>query len=134
VPDPVFSAEMVGPGIAIEPESSADCEAVAPVAGTIVKLHPHAYVIQTAAGAGVLVHLGIDTVDLAGDGFDLHVSEGAEVAAGDRIVTWDPDAVISGGRSSICPVIALEAPASALTGKVESGDVAAGDLVFTWDR
>jgi PTS system N-acetylglucosamine-specific IIA component len=130
----VFSAEMVGPGVAIDPGSTTESVAVAPVTGTIVKLHPHAYVIQTADGAGVLVHLGIDTVDLAGDGFELHVTEGAAVSAGDPIVTWDPDAVVSGGRSAVCPVIALDAQASALSARTESGDVAAGSRLFTWDH
>ena len=61
VPDPVFAAEMVGAGVAIEP-SGGMAEAVSPVAGTLIKLHPHAYVVVTPEGTGVLVHLGIDTV------------------------------------------------------------------------
>jgi PTS system N-acetylglucosamine-specific IIA component len=133
VPDPVFSAALVGPGMAIDPPAG-QVDAVAPVSGTLVKLHPHAFVTQTADGAGVLVHLGIDTVQLKGEGFTLHCSEGDEVGAGDRIVTWDTEAVASGGRSPICPVVALDAEAAALSGTVESGDVDAGQKVFSWDR
>ena len=63
VPDPVFAQGLVGPGVAIVPISEAEVTVVAPIAGRIVKLHPHAFVIQ-AEGFGVLVHLGIDTVQL----------------------------------------------------------------------
>lgn len=134
VPDPVFSAALVGPGVAIDPGSTARSVAVAPVDGTVVKLHPHAYVVQTGDGAGVLVHLGIDTVQLAGDGFELQVAEGASVSAGDPIVVWDPDAVVSGGRSAICPVVALDAGPDALSGLTDAGDIGAGEPLFTWDR
>ncbi|MES6461709.1 PTS glucose transporter subunit IIA, partial [Cutibacterium acnes] len=67
VPDPVFAQGLVGPGVAIVPIGEAEVTVVAPIAGRIVKLHPHAFVIQ-AEGFGVLVHLGIDTVQLDGRG------------------------------------------------------------------
>ena len=82
VPDPVFAQGLVGPGVALQPTGDGDVTAVAPVAGRIVKLHPHAFVLQ-ADGFGVLVHLGIDTVQLEGEGFTLHTEEGAEVSVGD---------------------------------------------------
>src|SRR2546429_99447 len=65
VPDPVFSGAMVGPGTAIDPVREPS-EAVAPVDGVIVSLHPHAFVVVDEQGHGVLVHLGIDTVQLNG--------------------------------------------------------------------
>ena len=77
VPDPVFAGLMVGPGIGVDPVREAGT-AVAPIGGTIVKLHPHAYVIS-GDGKSVLVHLGIDTVQLKGEGFTLHASEGSTV-------------------------------------------------------
>jgi sugar PTS system EIIA component len=134
VPDPVFSAALVGPGVAIDPGRTGRAVAVSPVAGKVVKLHPHAYIVQTAGGAGVLVHLGIDTVQLAGEGFELIAAEGAEVAAGDDIVAWDPAAVEAGGRSPICPVVALDASAEALSDVRDSGDLATGDQLFAWAR
>ncbi len=134
VPDPVFAAALVGPGVAIDPGRTGRVVAVSPVAGKIVKLHPHAYVVQTADGAGVLVHLGIDTVQLAGEGFGLLAAEGAEVAAGDEIVAWDPAAIDAGGRSAICPVVALDASAEALSDVRDTGDVAAGEPLFAWAR
>lgn len=130
VPDPVFAGLMVGPGIGIDPVREQGT-AVAPISGTIVKLHPHAYVIS-GDGGSVLVHLGIDTVQLKGEGFTLHATEGSQVTAGDAIVTWDPAAVEAGGKSPAVPVVALEGTADALRDVVESGDVAAGDVVFVW--
>ena len=67
VSDPVFAAEMVGPGIAIDPAPGRNT-VVAPVAGTILKLHPHAFAMITPDGVGVLVHLGINTVQLEASG------------------------------------------------------------------
>lgn len=130
VPDPVFAGLMVGPGVGVDPTRQAGT-AVAPISGTIVKLHPHAYVIS-GDGGSVLVHLGIDTVQLKGEGFTVHASEGAAVSAGDAIVSWDPTAVEAGGKSPAVPVVALEGTAEALSGLVTSGDVAAGDVLFVW--
>ena len=130
VPDPVFAGLMVGPGVGIDPVREAGT-AVAPISGTIVKLHPHAYVISGDSGS-VLVHLGIDTVQLKGEGFTLHAAEGATVNAGDAIVSWDPAAVEAGGKSPAVPVVALEGSADALSAVVDSGEVAAGDVVFLW--
>lgn len=130
VPDPVFAQAMVGPGCAVEPERG-PLTAVSPVAGTVVKLHPHAFVVVADDGRGVLVHLGIDTVQLKGDGFELLIAEGAHVAAGDAVVRWDAAAVEAGGRSPSCPVIALEAQADALELR-PAGPVATGDELFLW--
>ncbi|WP_336207797.1 PTS sugar transporter subunit IIA [Nonomuraea sp. LPB2021202275-12-8] len=130
VPDPVFSAGMVGPGTAIDPMRG-PLEAVAPIAGKIMKLHPHAYVIVGDDGKGVLVHLGIDTVQLKGKGFQLLAAEGDRVTAGQPVVAWDPAAIEAGGRSPVCPVVALDAVAGAVTG-VALGTVHAGDELFQW--
>ena len=131
VPDPVFAAELVGPGVAIDPPRG-PVEAVAPVAGRLVKVHPHAFVVQPAAGPAVLVHLGIDTVQLRGAGFTLHAAEGAEVAAGDRLVSWDAAAVAEGGRSPVCPVVALDTPAIEVAADaLAAASVAAGATLFT---
>lgn len=130
VPDPVFAGQMVGPGVGVDPASEPGT-AIAPISGTIVKLHPHAFVISGDSGS-VLVHLGIDTVQLKGEGFTVHASEGATVNAGDAIVSWDPTAVEAGGKSPAVPVVALEGTAEALSGLVTSGDVTAGDVLFVW--
>ncbi|MDA0632825.1 PTS glucose transporter subunit IIA [Nonomuraea sp. MCN248] len=130
VPDPVFSAGMVGPGTAIDP-CRGPGQAVAPITGKIVKLHPHAYVIVGDDGRGVLVHLGIDTVQLRGRGFRLLATEGDRVNAGQPVVAWDPAEIEAGGRSPVCPVVALDALDGAVTPLAE-GAVRAGDALFRW--
>ena len=74
VPDPVFASGMVGPGLAIEPRPGLQT-ALAPIAGRLAKLHPHAFLVVSDTGPGVLVHLGIDTVQMHGDGFTLVAGE-----------------------------------------------------------
>ncbi|QIK85005.1 PTS glucose transporter subunit IIA [Sanguibacter sp. HDW7] len=133
VDDPVFSAGYVGPGVAIVPDPERGRDAVAPIDGTIVKVHPHAFVVKGDDGRAVLVHLGINTVQLEGEGFTVHRQQGDVVARGDVLITWDPAAVEAGGRSAVCPVVALEAPADALTGTPADGsDVTASDTLFVW--
>ncbi len=117
VPDPVFAQSMVGPGAAVDPPRGL-VEAVAPVGGTVLQVFPHAYVIVTAQGFGVLVHLGLDTVQLDGRGFTTHVEKGAEVTAGQLVVTYDVPAVEGRGRNPIVPVVALEK---------QAGDIALAD-------
>ncbi|MWA09715.1 PTS sugar transporter subunit IIA [Streptomyces sp. BA2] len=131
VPDPVFSGAMVGPGTAIDPAREPS-EAVAPVDGIVVSLHPHAFVVVDDEGHGVLTHLGIDTVQLNGEGFELLVNKGDTVQRGQSIVRWDPAGVEAAGKSPICPIVALEATAESLSGLVEDGDVKAGDALFSW--
>ncbi|MFI9101038.1 PTS glucose transporter subunit IIA [Streptomyces fildesensis] len=131
VPDPVFSGAMVGPGTAIDPvrEPSA---AVSPVDGIIVSLHPHAFVVVDDEGHGVLTHLGIDTVQLNGDGFELLVAKGDTVQRGQEVIRWNPAAVEAAGKSPVCPVVALEATAEALSDMAAEGDVKAGAPLFVW--
>lgn len=131
VPDPVFAGAVVGPGLAIDPPRS-QADVVSPVTGRLVKLHPHAFVVVTETGSGVLVHLGIDTVHLNGEGFTLHAEEGVQVTAGQRIVTWNPAEIEAGGRSPICPVVALDAKSEALSDLITTGEVEAGARLFTW--
>lgn len=131
VPDAVFAGEMVGAGVAVEPTGAGPVQVLSPVDGTLVKLHPHAFVVLAASGTGILVHLGIDTVGLKGEGFTLHAQEGAAVAAGDPVVTFDPSAVRGRGLSAICPVVVLDsAPGSVAAPAV--ADVEAGEALFTW--
>jgi sugar PTS system EIIA component len=131
VPDPVFAGAMVGPGTAVDPvrESSV---ALAPVDGIVVSLHPHAFVVMDPRGHGVLIHLGIDTVQLNGEGFELLVAKGDTVGRGQPLVRWDPVAVEAAGKSPVCPVIALEATSDALADLTETGEIAAGDPLFHW--
>ncbi|MEU7475996.1 PTS glucose transporter subunit IIA [Lentzea sp. NPDC042327] len=133
VPDPVFSQAMVGPGVAVEPVRGV-ADVVSPLDGTVVTLHPHAFVVAGADGAAVLVHLGIDTVKRKGEGFELHVVKGEQVRAGQRIVTWNPAEVEAAGFAPICPVIALDAAAEALGVPAVDVDVVENDTLFDWSR
>ncbi|MBQ0854163.1 PTS glucose transporter subunit IIA [Streptomyces sp. NPDC057621] len=131
VPDPVFSGAMVGPGTAIDPVREAS-EAVSPIDGVVVSLHPHAFVVVDDEGHGVLTHLGIDTVQLNGEGFELLVNKGDTVRRGQSVVRWDPAAVEAAGKSPICPIVALEATAESLSDVSVDGEVKAGDALFSW--
>jgi PTS system N-acetylglucosamine-specific IIA component len=134
VPDAVFAQNMVGPGAAIDP-SRAPGEVVSPISGILVKLKPHAFVVTADDGRGVLVHLGIDTVNLDGTGFTVLAEEGGPVAAGQPVIRWNPAEVESAGLSPVCPVIALDAghaAVDAVSVSVALGAVSAGDRLFTW--
>jgi PTS system glucose-specific IIA component len=133
VPDPVFAAQMVGSGLAVEPAHGAGpVDVVAPVAGVVVKLHPHAFVIQTSSGTGVLVHVGIDTVRLSGEGFRTRVTEGELVEIGHAVITFDPDAVRAHGMSAICPVVVLDSKPGSAQPPAVTGPIQAGALMFSW--
>lgn len=121
VPDPVFSYGLVGPGVAVVPRGGLQ-QALAPVSGKLVKLHPHAYVIVAETGDAVLVHLGVDTVHMQGAGFRTLVSESDQVQAGDAVVEWDPDVVAATGRSTICCVVVLDCPAGRVRDHVAAGE------------
>jgi PTS system glucose-specific IIA component len=129
-PDPVFAGEMVGPGVAIEPEPGMTT-VVSPIAGRIVKLHPHAFVVLGGDGVGVLVHLGINTVRLEGEGFEVLATEGSDVEAGDPMVRWDPATISGDGISTTVPVVAMDRPKGSVPAP-EAGAVAVtGELLFT---
>jgi glucose-specific phosphotransferase system IIA component len=133
VPDQVFAGEMVGSGVAIEPSvpvDGADAVVVAPVAGTVLKLHPHAVIILSGDGVGVLVHIGIDTVNLNGEGFTVLATEKAKVAAGDPLIAFSPSGIRERGLSAICPVVIMDSKPGSVT-NLEERDVASGDLIFT---
>src|SRR5229473_4675214 len=81
VPDEVFAQKMAGDGVAIDPSGQV---AVAPISGDLVKLFPggHAFGISTSGGVELIVHIGLDTVELKGEGFENIASEGQKVKAG----------------------------------------------------
>jgi glucose-specific phosphotransferase system IIA component len=136
VPDPIFAQAIVGPGAAIDPPRAV-VDVVAPISGTLLKVFPHAFVVLSEDGVGVLVHLGIDTVELAGEGFTLHTQQSDRVTAGDLVVTYDVPAIEATGRNPIVPVILLEQAAEQITlaGAVaESADLPAGGVLLTLSR
>lgn len=94
VNDKVFSSGAMGAGIGITPSSS---EIVAPVSGKLLVVMPHAYGIKSDSGVEILVHIGIDTVNLKGEGFSPQVTKGQPVNAGDVLTTVDWDVVAKAG-------------------------------------
>ena len=132
VPDPVFAQEMVGPGVAIDPNPG-PTTVVSPIAGKVIKVLPHAFIVL-GAGVGVLVHLGINTVRLDGEGFEVIAVQGSEVAAGDPMVTWDPAALpaSAGGQdlSPVVPVVLMDGVKGSVASDAIGATVAAGDLLF----
>ena len=134
VPDPVFSGQIVGSGLAIEPEDGAtEVLVVSPVAGRVAKVHPHALAIADETGTGVLVHLGIDTVRLNGEGFTVHVADGDDLELGSPVITFDPTAVRTAGYSAVCPIVVLGSPADSARPAVSVGStVAPGVELFSW--
>ncbi|MBV9529043.1 phosphoenolpyruvate--protein phosphotransferase, partial [Sphingomonas sp.] len=104
VDDPVFSDEMMGPGIAIDPTEGvlvAPCDAVV----TLVAPTRHSVTLRTESGAEFLIHVGLETVALNGRGFEAHVSDGDRVAAGDRLISFDMDAVGLNAKSLATPIV-----------------------------
>lgn len=104
VPDQVFAQKMVGDGVAIDPRGQI---AVAPVAGDLVKLFPggHAFGISTKEGVELIVHIGLDTVELHGEGFENIAREGQKVKVGTPIVRFDRAVIERAGRVILSPVV-----------------------------
>lgn len=132
VPDPVFAAGLVGPGAAIAPHHGKQT-VVSPIDGTLAKLHPHAFVVVSDRGPGVLVHLGIDTVQMNGDGFTVLAAEHDRVQAGDDIIVWDPEYVEDTGRSAMCAVVVLDCPFPARALSDTGSEVDCAEPLFTID-
>jgi PTS system glucose-specific IIA component len=110
VPDPVFAERMLGEGIAVEPDEGI---AVAPLQGRLVVFHSagHAFAIEGEDGLKVLVHIGLDTVRLRGEGFVRLAQEGEWVEAGRPIAQFDMERIRAAGFSLLSPVIMPELPA-----------------------
>ncbi len=104
VPDEVFSAKLAGEGIALMPRSNTF---VAPVAGVISKIFSttHAFSIRTSNGLEVMVHIGLDTVELKGEGFKALAKEGDKVSVGKPIISADLAFIESQGKPIITPIV-----------------------------
>ena len=129
VPDEVFAEGMAGQGCAIVPEASG--EAVAPVSGVLVKLFEggHAFGIATDDGIEMIVHLGLDTIELRGRGFERIATEGERVEAGQPIVRFDLDEIRAGDYDPVTPVLVTNDEDHPVTG-VRTGEIQAGELLF----
>ena len=129
-PDPVFSQGLVGDGIAIDPSIG---EVRAPCAGVIASLQAsgHALTVRAENGAELLIHVGVDTVNLKGAGFTLHASEGQSVAEGDLLIAFDMDAIRPNVPSLVSMMVVANGDDFIVGDQVAGRDVSFGDAVMS---
>lgn len=124
VEDDVFSEKLVGDGIAINPTEGT---VTSPVKGTVVQVFPtgHALGIRTLEGLEILLHIGLDTVELKGEGFKVYVKTGDNVDIGDKLLDVDLDMIKESGRFITSPIIItnmdMVKSISTKSGKVDRG-------------
>jgi len=126
VPDEVFSSKMMGDGFAMK---TTDGIILSPVEGTIVTVFPtkHAVAINSVDGREVLIHLGVDTVNLKGEGFETFVEENQKVKVGDKLVKMDVDFIEKNAKSSM-PIVVFTNLAEGESVKLVEGNAKAGEL------
>ncbi len=144
VPDPVFADAVVGQGLAIlpdEPSAGPDgpdgagrgrVVVVAPCPGQLTGVYPHALMVQADHERAVLVHLGLDTAELPGT-FAVAATDGDRVERGQPLLAWSPADVRGGGRSTLCPLVALRSRPDDVVLLVEPGErVEEGQPLLLW--
>ncbi|MDN4130495.1 N-acetylglucosamine-specific PTS transporter subunit IIBC [Pantoea ananatis] len=126
VPDEAFASKAVGDGVAIKPS---DKRVVAPIAGTVVKIFNtnHAFCLESENGVEIVVHMGLDTVALGGQGFTRLVEEGAQVTAGQPVLEMDLDYLNAHARSMISPMVVSNIEDFAGLTLLTQGQVIAGE-------
>ncbi|WP_142556627.1 sucrose-specific PTS transporter subunit IIBC [Streptococcus mitis] len=129
VNDPVFSSGAMGQGIAVKPSEDV---VYAPADAEVAIVFPtgHAYGLRTANGAEILIHVGIDTVSMNGEGFNQRVNQGDKVKAGDVLGTFDSAKIAAAGLDNTTMVIVTNTADFASVNPVASGTVAKGDAII----
>lgn len=132
VPDPVFATGTVGAGIAVVPDPGVEVvEIVAPADGILTRVLPHLFVLD-ANGQRILVHLGVDTARLNGQGFDMHWPEGSEVTKGMTVCTYTPRELGRMGFDPIVVVVTMRAAADALHAAALPGEpISRGQVLYS---
>jgi multiphosphoryl transfer protein len=137
VPDPVFAQKMVGEGLSIDPLSD---RLVAPCDGEVVQIHAagHAVTLRTVEGLEVLLHIGLDTVALKGEGFDPKVSVGEQVTVGTELITFDLDHVATQAKSLLTQMVITNSERlvsfTPRSGLVTAGEDAVAELELVADE
>ena len=129
VNDPVFSSGAMGQGIAVKP-SQGVIYAPADAEVSIAFATGHAYGLKTTNGAEILIHVGIDTVSMNGEGFEQKVAQGDKVKAGDVLGTFDSNKIAAAGLDDTTMVIVTNTADYASVTPVASGSVAKGDAII----
>lgn len=126
VKDPTFSEEMLGKGMAVIPTEG---KVYAPADGVIEMVFDtlHAVSMTSEAGVEIMIHVGLDTVMLKGEGFTSHVSAGDKVQKGDLLLTADLDAIRAAGYDVITPMVICNTDAYAAVEGIAAGAVEAGE-------
>ncbi len=129
IPDEVFARAMLGEGVALDPAGN---ELLAPCDGEVISIAAarHAVALREPGGAEILVHVGIDTVALGGEGFALRVRKGDRVRAGDLLLSFDLDRVANKARSLITPVIVTNGDLFRMVRANLDRLVGAGEVLF----
>lgn len=128
-PDPVFAQGMLGPGMAVDPSGGV---VYAPVTGTITAAVAtgHAIGITSKDGMEVLIHVGVDTVEMRGDGFAVLVEKDAYVTAGTPLIVFDREKIRAAGHDNIVMVSVTNASGEALPAVASGAEVRAGEPLF----
>ena len=125
VPDPIFAGAKLGPGMAVQPTGTT---VYAPADGKVLTVQKsgHAVGLSLDNGVQLLIHVGLDTVELGGEGFDVHVEKKQRISAGDKLISFDPEFIRSKGYNLITPVVVTNATKfGAVSGK--AGQVTPND-------
>ncbi|MGX6961447.1 beta-glucoside-specific PTS transporter subunit IIABC [Vagococcus xieshaowenii] len=133
VEDAVFSSGAMGQGVAIEPTEG---KLFAPIDGEIALLFPtgHAIGMKTTDGAEILMHIGMDTVELNGEGFTAHVAQGDQVKAGQLLIEFDIDFIKSKGKPTVTPIVVTNSAEYNNVTVAEPKAIEAGEEIFTVEK
>jgi phosphocarrier protein FPr/phosphocarrier protein len=132
-PDAVFAGRMLGDGVLIDPISNI---VRAPCDGEIVSVpaSKHAVVVRSPEGAEILIHVGVDTVTLQGEGFTAHVKVGDAVRAGQPLISFDPDLLAARGRSLLTPVVVTNGEEFSIARRAQHAMLEAGGTLMELER
>lgn len=129
VPDATFAQGILGQGAAIEPSEG---KVIAPADGTVSTIFDthHAVGLTLDSGAELLIHIGINTVELNGEGFTAHISEGDRVTRGQTLITFDKEFITSKGYDTVTPVIVSNSDDYAEIKCLSDGNISTGDVLL----
>jgi len=130
IPDPVIASGLLGDGVAIDPSETT---IHAPCDGVVVAVHParHAVALSGPGGEEILLHVGIDTVALGGNGFTVHVREDQVIRAGDPLISFNPDIVHARCSNLSVIVVVADGQPLSLVDRDAGPDISRGARLFT---
>ncbi|MEG8038426.1 phosphoenolpyruvate--protein phosphotransferase [Sphingomonas sp. LR60] len=130
VPDAVFAERMLGDGVAIDPTGDT---LTAPCDAQVITVQPtgHAITLRTAEGAELLIHIGLDTVGLKGEGFETLVVAGDAVTRGQPLIRFDLDRIVCEARAAVTPIVVTNGDRFTIAHRATGAIVASGDPLMT---